>query len=137
MPAKRLTEDEIERRTPVWSALADLWLDTELQESDLIHIAAVMVDSGYSLNELRVICDAEVAPVVYKNLLMPVGAWSGFDEHWLAQQIIAEMYKPKRWQDALFDPIRRAFNLYTHEPYWPILVLKYQEIQRKQNRIAL
>jgi len=28
-------ETEIERRKPVWTALSDLWLDTELNESDL------------------------------------------------------------------------------------------------------
>ena len=137
MSESLLTPEEIERRKPVWFALSELWLDTELSDSDLHHIATQMVDSGYSLNELRVICDSEIAPVVYKNLLTPVGVWSGFDESWLAQQIITQMNKPKRWQDALLDPLRRPFIHYAGESEWPLLVLKYREIKRARNRIEL
>ena len=133
----QLTVEEIERRKPVWIALSELWLDTELTDVDLHHIATIMVASSYSLSELRVICDSEIAPVVYKNLLTPVGVWSGFDESWLAEQIITQMNKPKRWQDALLDPLRRPFIHYVGEPEWPLLVLKYREIKRAQGMIAL
>jgi len=137
MPESPLTPEEIERRKPVWFALSELWLDTELSDSDLHHIATKMVDSGYSLNELRVICDSEIAPVVYKNLHTPVGVWSGFDESWLTQQILTQMNKPKRWQDALLDPIRHIFMLRTSESEWPLLVLKYREIKRARGMIEL
>ncbi|MGB1309907.1 MAG: DUF7079 family protein, partial [Leucothrix sp.] len=59
-----LTTQDIARRKPVWFALSALWLDTELTQADQYRIATVMVDSGYSLSELRVICDSEIAPVV-------------------------------------------------------------------------
>ena len=137
MPESPLTPEEIERRKPVWFALSELWLDTELSDTDLHHIATKMVDSGYSLNELRVICDSEIAPVVYKNLRTPVGVWSGFDESWLTQQILTQMNKPKRWQDALLDPIRHIFMLRTSESEWPLLVLKYREIKRARGMIEL
>ena len=135
-----LSQEEIERRKPVWLALSELWLDTELTELDINHIATKMVDSGYSLTELRVICDNEIAPVVYKNLLSPVGGvWSGFDETWLFQQILTEMNKPKRWQDALLDPIRRVFSQTNHlsESEWPLLILKYRAIKRARQMIEL
>ncbi|MGB1310240.1 MAG: DUF7079 family protein, partial [Leucothrix sp.] len=96
-----------------------------------------MVDSGYSLSELRVICDSEIAPVVYKNLLTPVGVWAGFDESWLVQQIISQINRPKRWQDALLDPLRRPFTHCVGESEWPLLVLKYREIKRAQGMIEL
>ena len=137
MPESQLTVEEIEQRKPVWFALSALWLDTELTDTDINHIAKVMVDSGYSLTELRVICDSEIAPVVYKNLNVPVGVWSGFDEAWLEQQIIIEMNKPKRWQDALLDPIRRQFMYNAGELQWPLLVLKYLEIKRSRGMIEL
>jgi len=137
MSESQLTAEEIERRKPVWFALSGLWLDTELTDLDIHHIATVMVDSGYSLSELRVICDSEIAPIVYKNLLTPVGVWSGFDETWLAQQIITQMNKPKRWQDALLDPLRRPFIPSAGESEWPLLVMKYQEIKRAQGMIEL
>lgn len=137
MSESQLTPQEIEHRKPVWFALSELWLDTELTDNDIHHIATVMVDSGYTLSELRVICDSEIAPVVYKNLLTPVGVWSGFDESWLAQQIINQINKPKRWQDALLDPLRRPFVHYASESEWPLLVLKYREIKRAQGMIEL
>jgi hypothetical protein len=76
-------EAEIERRKPVWAALSDLWLDTELTEDDLQRIAGVMKRSEYSINELRDIYLFEVAPVVFPNLLSVAGEWAGFDEEWL------------------------------------------------------
>ena len=134
-----LSPEEIERRKPVWLALSDLWLDTELTDSNINYIATVMVDSGYSLSELRVICDSEIAPIVYKNLLSVAGVWSGFDPHWLFEQIIAEMNKPNRWQDALLDPIRRVFMQTNHltESEWPLLIMKYREIKRSRQMIEL
>lgn len=78
-----IDETEIERRKPVWSALSELWLDTELSEDDLPRIAGVMKNSGFTVPELRNIYLFEVAPVVFPNLLVVAGEWAGFDEEWL------------------------------------------------------
>ena len=139
MSDTQLSEAEIARRKPVWLALSELWLDTELTAVDINHIATKMVESGYSLPELRVICDSEIAPIVYNNLRSPAGVGDGFDEYWLFEQIIAKMNKPKRWQDALLDPIRRIFTQTNHltESEWPLLILKYREIKRAQHMIEL
>ena len=85
------------------------------------------------------LCDSEIAPVVYSNLRSPAGVWDGFDEHWLIEQILAQMNKPNRWQDALLDPIRRIFTQTNHlsESQWPLLILKYREIKRAQHMIEL
>jgi hypothetical protein len=84
---KALDRDEIERRKPVWIALSDLWLDTELTEDDLRRIAEVMRRSGYNVGELREIYLFEVAPVVFPNLLSVAGEWAGFDEEWLVHEV--------------------------------------------------
>lgn len=84
-----LSNKEINIRKPVWSALSELWLDTELQESDLNRVAEIMFESGYSFEELREIYEKEVAPVVYMNLLSPAGEWAGFDNEWLHEKIIS------------------------------------------------
>jgi hypothetical protein len=84
---KVLDQAEIERRKPVWIALSDLWLDTELTEDDLRRIAEVMRRSGYKVEELREIYLFEVAPVVFPNLLSVAGEWAGFDEEWLVQEV--------------------------------------------------
>jgi hypothetical protein len=139
MSESQLNQEEIARRKPVWLALSELWLDSELTDNDITHIATKMVDSGYSLAELRVICDSEIAPVVYSNLRSSAGVWDGFDEHWLYEKIISEMNKPKRWQDALLDPIRRVFSQTNHltESEWPLLILKYRAIKRARHMIEL
>jgi hypothetical protein len=59
-----LDEAEIERRKPVWAALSELCLDTELADDDLRRIAGVMGRSGYGVGELREIYLFEVTPVV-------------------------------------------------------------------------
>ena len=82
-----LDEAEIERRKPVWAALSELWLDTELEDEDLRRIAGVMSQSGYSVDELREIYLFEVAPVVSPNLLSVAGEWAGFDEGWLFAEV--------------------------------------------------
>ena len=131
----KLTTTEIQQRTPVWFALSRLWLDVELSDKTLEEIAVVMVDSGYSLSELRVIFDSEIVPAISKKNTL--NDWSNFDSTWLAQQIINELEKPKRWQDALLDPLRRSFSRIAVESQWPLLVMKYQRIQRMKTRIEL
>jgi hypothetical protein len=74
---------ELARRKPVWSALSELWLDTELDRGDLAPIVDVLTASPYDVAELREIYLWEVAPVVAANLWSPAGAWSGFDADWL------------------------------------------------------
>ncbi|PWQ98239.1 DUF7079 family protein [Leucothrix pacifica] len=131
----QLTTTEIEQRTPVWFALSRLWVGNQLNDNDLEKIAQIMVDSGYSLNELRVICDSEIAPTLMQKGF--ARQWSGFDESWLAQQIVNQLNKPKRWQDALLDPLRRPFVGLAVESEWPALIMKYQRIQRMKTRIEL
>jgi hypothetical protein len=78
-----IDDAEVDRRKPVWAALSELWLDTELADGDLFRIAGAMRRSGYSVGELRDIYLYEVAPVVFPNLLSVAGEWAGFDEDWL------------------------------------------------------
>ena len=48
---------ELERRRPVWAALSDLFLDTELEAADHQRIAHVLAASGYPESELeRILC---------------------------------------------------------------------------------
>jgi hypothetical protein len=74
---------EIERRKPVWTALSELWLDTELEPEDLKRIALVLKRSNYSVDQLRGIYLFEVAPVVYVNQFVVTGEWAAFNEEWL------------------------------------------------------
>lgn len=84
-----MDEAERLRRRPLWIALSDLWLDTELQDADRDFIARVMLDSGYDRDTLERIMAEEVAPVVYLNLYSVAGEWAGFDPDWLCAEILA------------------------------------------------
>ena len=98
--------DDIQRRRPVWTALADLFLDTELQEADLRHVARVLVASGYTDAEVEEILYGEVFPVCIRNMRSVAGEWAGFDTDWLQGRILANagkfwkewrVFQPDRW----------------------------------------
>src|SRR4051812_21049006 len=44
--------EDLRRRRPVWEALSDLFLDTQLQEHDFRYIARVVAESGYTDHEV-------------------------------------------------------------------------------------
>ncbi|WP_176538975.1 hypothetical protein [Rhizobium sp. J15] len=52
MPTEAFTMPEVQRRLPVWHAMSDLFLDTELQARDYRRIAKVLAGSAYSRAEL-------------------------------------------------------------------------------------
>ena len=86
---------DLERRRPVWAALSELFLDTELQTDDFQRIATVLWSSEYSEVELNEILRKEVAPVVRANLSSAAGTWEGFDQEWLEAEILRR--EPKRF----------------------------------------
>lgn len=88
-----LTDNEIERRKPLWKAFSDFWLDNQLQDFEYERAADLMISSGYPLKELEKIFTEEVAPVVYSNLLSMTGEWAGFDEKWLCRKIVENIKK--------------------------------------------
>ncbi|MBB4480792.1 hypothetical protein [Rhizobium etli] len=72
---------DVQRRLPVWHALSDVFLDTELQARDHHRIAKTLDISGYSLAELRSILEDEVAPAFASNLWSVAGEWAGWSEN--------------------------------------------------------
>lgn len=84
-----LSDNEIEKRFPVWEALSDIFLDTELDEITLMHISKVIIESGYKPDEIHNILWKEVFPAVGDNLRMVAGEWAGFNPEWLKERIFA------------------------------------------------
>jgi len=80
-------EINIEERKPIWIALSDFYVDTELQDSDYKHIASIFKKSPYSLKEIKQIDKEEVFPILHHNLLAVAGIWTGFQEEWLVNKI--------------------------------------------------
>lgn len=71
-----MTPDDLHARRPVWGALSDVYLDTDVDDV-YPHAARVLADSGYTLDELRDILCHEVHPVLHPNLLAVAGVWAG------------------------------------------------------------
>jgi hypothetical protein len=80
--------EDLARRRPVWEALSDLFLDTELTEAFYRFIARKVVESGYNPEEIRNILWDEVFPVIEFNLRHPAGVWDGFRVEWLEEKIL-------------------------------------------------
>lgn len=115
-----MTTTEIEKRKPVWSALSEFYLDTELGEEEIKRIAEIFRASNYSIEELKEINCSEVGPVVYFNLFSTAGVWDQFDEEWLHEQIIKRLDKSKgnRFIGKLFRPFYRRLINHAYSNYW-------------------
>lgn len=124
-----LSPQAIQSRIPVWEALADFWLDTELVDFQFDHIARLIAESPYSLAEVRDIHDYEVAPAVSANLLSVAGEWVGFDSEWLIAE--CRKYAARRlspWSRAriwLQRPLLRSFT----ERYWQQIIPRVRALR--------
>ena len=78
---------DIENRKPVWIALSELYLDTELQKYTHRWMAQIFLNSPYSWEEIMRINKYEVFPVLIHNMLSPAGQWMGFNEEWMIEAI--------------------------------------------------
>jgi hypothetical protein len=77
---------DIEHRRPVWQALSDLFLDTDVSVSRDWRVRELS-QSRYSVDELEEILVTEVYPACRGNLLSIAGEWAGFDVEWLEGKI--------------------------------------------------
>lgn len=72
-----MTPEELERRLPVWDAMSDAFLDTETRWG-MPRIALVLVQSGYSTEDLEAIWQYEIVPECAWNLFQVAGEWAMF-----------------------------------------------------------
>ncbi len=107
----------IEDRKPVWMALSDFYLDTELQDSDFRNIAATLMESPYSWEELRKIDKYELFPVLQPNLLSVAGEWSGFNEAWVIRVIQTSLSKRNALRRMGIELSYFTFK-WMCKPYW-------------------
>jgi len=118
----------IEQRRPIWLALSEFYLDTELQDSDFRQIAFTILDSPYSLDEVKSINKYEVFPVLQSNLLNPAGAWAGFDEAWLIEKITSRIDKRDKFNFIGIEIDYQTFK-WMCEDYWKKLEKIYNDIK--------
>ena len=118
----KFDSNTLEIRKPLWVALSDLFLDTELQDHDLTFIAKKMHESAYSLEALHDILMLEVFPVCIANLHSVAGEWAGFNENWVIETIVSAK-RPncfRRWMN------RRSFWMIKGD--WESVVERFKEL---------
>jgi hypothetical protein len=92
------TEAQLAERLPVWEALSEFFLDTELQKSDYERIAGILAATRYTEGQIEDILIGEVCPVCKWNAFDPAGEWIGFDRDWLKEKIGPRFGKRPRFR---------------------------------------
>lgn len=82
-------------REPIWVALSDLYLDTELDDFTLDHIATIIQESPYTLEEVRKIDRYEIFPLLQPNLNNIAGVWGAFESEWVVKECAQRRVKTK------------------------------------------
>jgi hypothetical protein len=82
-----MNDEPKDERFPVWDALSEFFLDTELDKRDYERISKILADSKYSINELQEILYYEVYPVCKWNMFSVAGEWAGFHPDWIMENI--------------------------------------------------
>jgi hypothetical protein len=118
----------IEERKKIWMALSKFYLDTELQESDFSHIAYKIIESPYSLEEVKQINKYEIFPILQANLLNVAGEWAGFDEEWLVNSILESLRKRNAMKKWAIKISYLAFKSMCKD-YWERLEKSYNQIK--------
>ncbi len=118
----------IEQRRPIWLALSEFYLDTELQDSDFRNIAFTILASQYSLDEVKTINKYEVFPILQANLLSPAGEWAGFDEDWLVEKILYSIEKKSKVGKVTTE-ITYPLLKWMFKDYWKKLETIYNDIK--------
>jgi hypothetical protein len=92
--------EDLANRRPVWEALSDLFLDTDVSLARNWRVG-VLTASPYSVEDIERILIDEVYPICKYNLLSVAGEWAGFDQSWLEERILRRLRSPLRRLHAL------------------------------------
>lgn len=118
---------EIEDRKPLWNALSDFYLDTELTADDFKRIAKIFKSSKYNLSQIRAIDKYEVFPVLQPNLLNIAGEWAGFPEKWFYETIVDRLKQRKFIHKIMLEVSHRMYRWMTKD-YWQKVTEAYNNV---------
>ncbi|CAN5288552.1 hypothetical protein BH10PSE15_BH10PSE15_03830 [soil metagenome] len=105
---------------PLWCALAELFLDTDLPGIWIPGIARAIVDGGWTLAEADHALRWEVRPAFYFNALDLAGEWAGWRDEdvrrlvlaarappWLKRMVLGRnRFMPEYWPEILAEVAR-------------------------------
>lgn len=87
----KLDPTTLKGRIPIWKALSNLFLDTELQPHDFEYAAERLRESGLSISEIEGILWNELFPALGDNLRITAGQWGYFSDAYLQKRIVGVM----------------------------------------------
>jgi hypothetical protein len=119
------TRDTVQKRLPVWKALSEFFLDTELTPKELERIAQELAKTCYSEDELEQILAYEVCPGCRVNMFL--WAWIAFDEDWLLARINPYLGK-RSW----FMKLLVGMNRWMYQHYWKRVKPRILEIRAQK-----
>ena len=101
---------QIEERKPVWFALSELFLDTELDSTAIESIAQRLASSPFTATKIEEILRFEVTPALKANLMVVAGEWDGFDENWLCDRMAPLINRKPLIRFPVFRLVRRDWK---------------------------
>jgi hypothetical protein len=102
-------------RKKIWIAMSSLWLDTELDELEIEHIANRIKAFGLSEKEVDDIFEYELAPFLGPNHLTVAGEWAMFDEEWVCEEAAKRTGKRCFWAWLM---AKIGITTYAARPAW-------------------
>jgi hypothetical protein len=98
-------------RLKIWQALSNFFLDTEITDSTFDYVARVVLDTGYSPQEIHNILWGEVFPVLEGNLKSIAGEWAGWTDEWLLERLsVCEASTNKLGDSGIVKEISRCWG---------------------------
>lgn len=128
----RKTTYNLNERKPIWISLSEFYLDTELDKKDFRNIAFKIIESPYSLEEVKRINKYEVFPILQRNLLSVAGEWVGFNEKWLVEEIIKNIENSSLLKKIKNELDYKMFK-WMCKDYWIKLEKEYHLIKMHPN----
>ncbi len=75
--------------------MSSLWLDNELQDFEIEHIASALRTAGLTEAEADQVFALELAPVLGWNHGSAAGVWEGFDADWVCREAQLRLTGPR------------------------------------------
>jgi hypothetical protein len=98
-------------RLKIWQALSEFFLDTEITESTFDYVARVVLETGYSPQEIQNILWGEVFPALEGNLKSIAGEWAGWTDEWLLEHLsVCEASANKLGDSGIAQEISRCWG---------------------------
>jgi hypothetical protein len=119
-------EEDLPNRVPVWQVMSEFYLDTELDEHDIVRIAQRCAASPYSVAELDRIMFCEVGPAFAANLASMAGEWVGWSQEFVRKRVL-EVYRPWYYLIYILNPFKRWMRLRWAEVLKQIAAIRIAE----------